>query len=117
MCIYNEILLSHKKGKIWVSGSEVTRAYYTEWSKSERENKYINAFIWNLEKWYWWTCLLGRIGDTDVENRLVDTAGDGEGGMNWESSIDIYTLSCVKQIAGGELLYNPEKPARRVVMT
>ena len=35
-----------------VSGSEVTRACYTEWSKSERENKYINAFIWNLEKWY-----------------------------------------------------------------
>ena len=27
-----------------------------------------------------------------VENRIVDTAGEGEGGMNWESGIDIYTL-------------------------
>ena len=38
----------------------------------------------------------GRNGDTDIENGLMDTAGEGEGGKNWESSIDIYTLSCVK---------------------
>ena len=31
-----------------------------------------------------------------VENRFVDTAGEGEGGANRESSIDIYTLSRVK---------------------
>ena len=31
-----------------------------------------------------------------VENGLVDAAGEGEGGTNWESGIDIYTLSCVK---------------------
>ena len=31
-----------------------------------------------------------------VENKLVDTAGEGEGGMNLESSIDIYTLLCTK---------------------
>jgi len=37
--IYNAILLSHKKERIWVSSNEVDepRAYYTEWSKSERE--------------------------------------------------------------------------------
>lgn len=29
-------------------------------------------------------------------NRLVDTAADGEGGMNWESTSDISTLSGVK---------------------
>ena len=36
---YSGILLSHKKGHIWVSANEVDepRAYYTEWSKSERE--------------------------------------------------------------------------------
>ena len=32
-----------------------------------------------------------RNEDTDVENRLMDTAGDGESGMNRESTIDIYT--------------------------
>ena len=26
-----------------------------------------------------------------IENVLVDTAGEGEGGMNWESGIDIST--------------------------
>ena len=47
--IYNGILLSHKKEHIWVSSNEVDepRAYYTEWSKSEREKQilYINASL------------------------------------------------------------------------
>ena len=37
--IYNGVLLSHKKEHIWVSSNEVDkpRAYYTDWSRSERE--------------------------------------------------------------------------------
>ena len=38
----------------------------------------------------------GRNRDADVENKHVDTVGEGEGGTNWEISIDIYTLPCVK---------------------
>ena len=34
-------------------------------------------------------------GDTDIENGLVDTVREGEGGTRRGSSIDIYTLSCV----------------------
>ena len=39
--IYNGILLKHKKEQISVSCSEMDepRAYYTEWSKSEREKQ------------------------------------------------------------------------------
>ena len=39
--IYNGILLTHRKEHIWVSANEVDepRAYYTEWSKSEREKQ------------------------------------------------------------------------------
>jgi len=52
--IHNGILFSYKKERIWVSSNEVdvSGAYYTEWSKSERETpiQYINAYIWNLEK-------------------------------------------------------------------
>ena len=52
--IHNGILLSYKKEHIWVSSNEVdeTGAYYTEWSKPERETpvKYINTYIWNLER-------------------------------------------------------------------
>ena len=29
----------------------------------------------------------------------MDTVGEGEGGMNWENNVHIYTLSCVKSIA------------------
>ena len=74
------------------------RACYMEWSKSEREKQisYINAYMWNLETQYWWIYLQGRNGDADVENGLVDTVGEGEGGMNCKSSIDIYTLPYVK---------------------
>ena len=34
--------------------------------------------------------------EADVENRLVDTVGNRESGMNGESSIYIYTLKCGK---------------------
>ena len=36
--------------------------------------------------------------------------------MNWESSADIYTLSCVKQIASGKLLHSTGSSARCSVM-
>ena len=85
--IYNGILLSHKKECILVSSNEVdeSKAYYTEWSKSEREKQisYIDTYTWSLEKWYWWTYSQGNNGDSDIENRLVEGVGEGEGGMNW----------------------------------
>ena len=34
--------------------------------------------------------------DTDVYNSLLDSVGEGEGGMIWENSIEICTLSYVK---------------------
>ena len=40
--IYDGILLSHKKGHIWICSNEVDepRAYYTEWSKKETDIAY-----------------------------------------------------------------------------
>ena len=42
--IHNGILLNYKKEHIWVSSNEVdeTGAYYTEWSKSERETNTVH---------------------------------------------------------------------------
>ena len=40
--------------------------------------------------------LFARNRDTEVENKYMDTRGEGEGGMNWEIGIDIYTLLCIK---------------------
>ena len=59
----------------------------------------------------------GRSEDTDVVHGLVDTVREGKGGMNGKSSINMYTLLCVKQIAGGKLLYNAGGPAWCSVMT
>ena len=38
--------------------------------------------------------------------QTLDTAGEGEGGTNWESSTETYALPCVKWIANGNFLYN-----------
>ena len=59
-------------------------------SKSERQKQvsYTNAYIWNLERENLWVYFQGSNGDTNIENRLVDTVGEGEGGTNWDSSIE-----------------------------
>ena len=36
--------------------------------------------------------------DTDVKNRLLDSVGEGKGGMIWEKSIETCMLSYVRQI-------------------
>ena len=40
-----------------------------------------------------------RKKDTDVYNGLLDTEGEGEGGMIWENGILTCILSCKNQIA------------------
>ena len=40
-----------------------------------------------------------RKRDTDVQNRLLDSVGEGEGGMIWENGTETCVLSYVKQIA------------------
>ena len=64
--IHNGLLLSREKEQIWFSSSEKNEpaACCCEpavWSKSEKENQmsFINAYIWNLEKWYWTICRVG----------------------------------------------------------
>ena len=37
--------------------------------------------------------------DTDVYNGLLDSEGEGEGGMIWENGTETCILSCKKRIA------------------
>ena len=99
--IYNGILLSHKKEWMWVSCSEVDelRPCYTERSKLEKQIPYINVYIWNLEKYYWWTYLQGRNRDGDIENRHVDTVGEG-GGRRVEDGEHMYACGGFISIYG-----------------
>ena len=46
------------------------------------------SVLMNLSAGQWW--------DADIESRLVNTVAEGEGGMNWESSIETYALQYVK---------------------
>ena len=47
----------------------------------------------------------GSKKDTDVKNRLLDSVGEGGGGMIWENSIETCILSYVKQIASPGLMH------------
>ena len=97
--IYSGISFSHKKECMWVSPNEVDepRAYYTEWSKSDREKQipYTNTYIWNLERWYWWTYLQSSNGVTNIENRLMDRAGEeGKDEMYGQRNKETYITIC-----------------------
>ena len=104
--IYNGYYSTIKKDEFesvlvrWMNLEPIIQSEVSQKEKS----KY--RYIRNLEKWYWRTYFHGRNGDADVGNGLLDTAREGERGMSGESSINIYTLPCVKPTAGNELLYN-----------
>ena len=118
--IHNEILFSHKKEQIWVNSGEVDEpraCYRVKQVRKKKQILYINACIWNVEKWYWWPYLQDRNKDADIENRLMNTAREGERGTNWESSIETYTLPCEKQLASGKLLYNTGSSTQCCVTT
>ena len=52
-----------------------------------------------------------------AENGHADIPGEGESGMNWESSNNIHSLSRVKQTDSGKLLHNTGSPVCHSVMT
>ena len=60
--------------------------------KEKKQISYINAYVWDLEKCFWWTYLQARNRDADTKKRRVFTVGEEEGGMNWELSTEIFTL-------------------------
>ena len=52
-----------------------------------------------------------RKRDTDVQNRLLDSVGEGESGMFREDSIETCILSIVKQITSPGLMHETSVPA------
>ena len=46
-----------------------------------------------------------RTRDTDVKNRILDSVGEGEGGMFSENSIETCILSSVKEITSPSWMY------------
>ena len=58
--------------------------------KEKNKISYINAYMWNLEKWYRWSYLQSRNRDTDVENKCMDTKGGR--GVGWTGRLG---LTCI----------------------
>ena len=63
---------------------------------NQENDKYINVYTWNLERWCQWFHIQGIKGDTDVKNRLLHSVQEGEGGKIWENCIEMYTRPYVK---------------------
>ena len=95
--VFSSTTVQKNQFYIWISSNEMdgTGADYTEWSKPERKTpiQYTNTYIWNLEKWQWWPCMQDSKKDTDVYSGLLDSEGEGEGGMIWENgNSNLYTV-------------------------
>ena len=92
VCIYNRLLLSHKKRRKYAicSNMDGPRDYQTKWSQSERQRQMPRdgTYMWNLK--YDRNDLTHETVNrlTNTENRLVAAEGEaGRGRMDWESGI------------------------------
>ena len=72
VCIYNGILLSHKKewNNAICSNMDEARDYHTKWSKSERQIPYDYHLYVESKIWYNQTYLWNRKRLVGIENRL-----------------------------------------------
>ena len=65
------------RGSSEQAGERDHRSHEREaWEVSQKI--YINAYMWNLEKWYR-SYLQSRNRDTGIENKYMDTKGAGRG--------------------------------------
>ena len=54
--------------------------------------------MWYLERWNGQSYMQGSKGDMDIKNRLLESVGEGKGGMIWENGIETCIISYVKRI-------------------
>ena len=85
--------------KVFQKGNEVdgTGAYYTEWSKSKRKTpiQYINTYM-EFRNMVMMALYTRQQKRHRYKDRLLDSVGEGAGGMIWESSIETCVLPYVK---------------------
>ena len=48
----------------------------------------------------------GSKRDTDVKNRILDSVGEGEGGMIWENGIETCITSYMKRVTSPGLMHD-----------
>ena len=74
-----------------------TGAYYTEQNKSERKTpiQYINAYM-EFRKMVMTTFYMRQQKRHRCKEQILDSVGEGKGGVIWENSIETCILSYVK---------------------
>ena len=98
--------------QISTSSSEVDgpRACHVDWSESENQILYINVHIWTLKR----IVLMNLCAEKEWRHRSREQTcgytGEGEGGTTWKSTIDIYTLPRVKELAGSRCTAQEAQP-------
>ena len=68
----------------------------SEVSQKEKHQYSILTYIYGIQKDGNDNPVCETARDTDVQNELLDTVGEGEGGMKWENVIVTCILSCKK---------------------
>ena len=79
----------------------------SEVSQRKAPIPFTNAYIWKLEQWWRWSYMRDSKRDTDIKNSLLDSVGEGKGGMIWENSTEPCILSYVKQITSPGSMHEP----------
>ena len=67
----------------------------SEVSQKEKHQYSILTHIYGIQKDAV-SCMRNSKRDTDVQNSLLDSVGEGEGGMIWENGIETCVISCKK---------------------
>ena len=104
VCIYNGILLSHKKeqNNAICSNMDGPRDYHVEWSKSDTERQNEILLICGILKKATVNLIITEV-ESDVENQHVYWDG---GVISWKIRIDIYTLLYIKHGTGNSTYYS-----------
>ena len=65
--------------------------------KEKKQILYINACIWNLEKWCWWISMQGSSGNADIVSKVVNTMRRGGwdelGEQHWNIHIQLSSVA------------------------
>ena len=65
---FQELVMDREAWHAVILGVTKSRTRLRDWT----ELNWLNAYIQNLEKWYWRIYLWGSNGETDIQNRLTD---------------------------------------------
>ena len=83
---------SHDSVCVWVRGQGF-------WGEKENRGERRECVVINYEHWNLFFKISFVLQNTDAGLKIC-VHSRGESGMNWESSIDLYTLPCIKQLVG-----------------